>query len=91
VSFSPAAGGYKSGFRFIKCSFHGFKGKMNEVTVNGQQFHLKVEELKLLDGLRYLKDIYDPAYYKNLSTIENTHTQLTVIFPNSDEEIRVTW
>ena len=64
---------------------------MNEVTVNSQRFLLKSEDLKMLDGLRYLQDIYDPAYYKNLSTMEKKNTQKTVIFPNSDEEIRITW
>jgi alpha-glucosidase len=91
VSFLPVSGSYKSGFRFIKCIFHGFEGKMNEVSVNGQLLLPKREELRLVDGLRYLHEIYDPAFYKNLSGMKKKNTQLTIIFPNSDEEIRITW
>ena len=91
VSFLPTAGSYTSGFKFIKCIFHGFEGKMNEVNVNGQRLLLKSEEIKLLDGLRYLQDIYDPAFYKSLNAKEKKNTQLTVILLNSDEEIRITW
>jgi len=91
VSFLPAAGSYLSGFRFIKCIFHGFENKMNEVTVNGQRLLLTREELKLVDGLRFLQDIYDPALYKNLNTMKKINPQLTIIFQNSDEEIRITW
>jgi hypothetical protein len=91
VNFLIPRGSYSSGFKIIKCIFHGFGGSMNEVTVNGRGLPLLTEENRLPDGLRYLRDLYDPGYYANLRNAEKRGKQLTVSFPNDIDEINVAW
>jgi hypothetical protein len=64
---------------------------MKEVSVNDQLQSLKTESIRVLDGLRYLEDTYDPAYVKSLREAEKKGTQLTLAFPNNKEEINIHW
>ena len=64
---------------------------MNEVKINDQPNSLKSEIVKLVDGLRYLKDIYDPNYLKYLRDLEKRSSQFTTAFTNSGEEITISW
>jgi alpha-glucosidase len=91
IFLSVAQGSFSSVFITIQCIFHGFKSEMKKVKVNGQATPVSIETKKPLDGLRYLEDIYDPAYYKSLRDAETGTAQKTITFPNSGNEIRITW
>jgi alpha-glucosidase len=91
VRFSAPEGSFPSVFKTIQCIFHGFNGEMKEVTVNHQPQSLTTETLRVLDGLRYLEDTYDPAYVKSLREAEKKGIQLTLAFPNIKEEINIHW
>lgn len=91
VVFSASEGRYSSTFKNIKCIFHGFGGKLNEVTVNGETVAAKTETIRLVDGLKYLEDIYDPGYFRSLREKEMRGVQKTVGFSNFSSEIRVIW
>jgi alpha-glucosidase len=91
LSFLIPTGTYTSVFKTVKCIFHGFGVGMNEVTVNGRGLPIQSEENRLPDGLRYLRDLYDPGYYASLRNAEKRGKQLTVSFPNDNEEIIVAW
>jgi len=47
--------------------------------------------IKLLDGLHYLEDIYDPTYLRNLRQKEKTTRQEITAIVNSKEEILIKW
>ena len=90
VIFSAVEGKYASSFKILKCIFHGFDG-MKEVKVNGEEALLNGQTVKLLDGLKYLEDIYDPGYYKSLREMEMNMTQQIVTFLNGREEMNISW
>jgi hypothetical protein len=90
VVFSPAEGSYSSSYKIIKCILHGFEG-VTEMKVNGDTILLNFQIAKLLDGLRFLEDIYDPAYYMSLKTKEKNLMKLCFIFPNLSRDITITW
>ena len=91
VVFSASEGSFSSIFKTIKCILHGFDDEMNEVTVNNQPIPMKTETIKLVDGLRYLEDIYDPIYFKSLRDKEIRNAQRTIDFQNSRDKIEITW
>jgi alpha-glucosidase len=89
VVFSAAEGSYASSFKAIKCIFHGFEGEMESVSVNEEKVAVKDELVKLLDGLRYLEDIYDPGYFQSLREEEKRISQYIIDFSNNNEEIKI--
>jgi alpha-glucosidase len=91
VVFSAAEGSYPSVFKNIRCFFHGFNGKMNEVTVNGETVAIKAETIPLVDGLKYLEAIYDPGYFRSLRDKQIRNVQQITDFANFSDEIRVIW
>ncbi len=91
IVFSAAEGSYASHFKKIKCVFHGFSDEMKEVKVNGKVVLLNGQIVKLLDGLRYLEDIYDPGYFTNLRKEEIKRGQFSFVISNSNNEIRISW
>lgn len=88
IVFTPVEGNYESPFRHIKCVFHGFD-KMEEVKVNEEEGLLHGYIVKLLDGLRYLEDIYDSGYYNSLRARETMREQKVVTIPNFENEITI--
>jgi alpha-glucosidase len=88
--FSRSEGKYASHFTHIQCIFHGF-GEMSELKVNGENKLLNGQIVKLLDGLRYLEDIYDPGYYRSLRKKDENIDQLTMVTANLSAEIKITW
>jgi alpha-glucosidase len=90
VVFSPAEGSYEPVFKNIICIFHGFEG-VKDLILNGETVPAGDESIKLLDGLRYLEDIYDPGYYKSLREEEKSKSQFIINFINNNEEIRIAW
>jgi hypothetical protein len=64
---------------------------MNEVRVNGKEVELNGQIVKLLDGLKYLEDIYDPGYFESLREKEKKLSEQILVTINSSEEIKITW
>lgn len=91
ILFSPAEGSYPSVFKKIKCVIHGFYGSLNEVTVNGKPVSTKMDTIPLVDGLKYLEDIYDPGYFRSLRDKQIRNVQQTVDFDNFSGGIRIIW
>lgn len=91
IRFSNTQGTYTSSFRNIQCILHGFNSQITTATVNGQPVTLKNESIRLLDGLRYLEDIYDPNYFRNLRKAEKITLQQTITFTNTAEDIKISW
>lgn len=89
--FEKPKGDFTSIFKTIQCVFHGFNDEMDEILINNQPLTIKNQSMKLLDGLRYLEDVYDPTYFKNLRKSERTGLQVTTIFSNLNEEIIINW
>jgi alpha-glucosidase len=90
VVLSEPEGSYSSVFKNIKCVFHGFE-KIEDVSVNGKKVEIHGQIIKLLDGLRYLEDIYDPGYYKGIRQDEERAGQLSLVFKDSNEIIKINW
>jgi alpha-glucosidase len=90
IVFTPVRGNYVSSFKIIRCIFHGFD-EINELKVNEEEGLLHGYNIKLLDGLRYLEDIYDPWYYKSLREKEKFNSQQTIIFQQDQNEIVIKW
>jgi alpha-glucosidase len=91
IRFSKPQGTYTSSFNNIQCILHGFNSQITKVTVNDQPVLLKNESIRLLDGLRYLEDIYDPTYFRNLRKEEKITLQQTITFTNTAEDIKINW
>lgn len=90
VIFSKAVANILSPIKFIRIVFHGFD-TMKEVKVNGKAVKADNLVVKLLDGLRYLEDIYDPGYYAGLRAAEKNAGQKTVVISNLHNEIVIKW
>jgi alpha-glucosidase len=91
VVFSKPEGTFNSVYKVVECIFHGFTDEIQEVFLNGQSKPTSKGSVKLLDGLRYLEDIYDPSYFKSLRNSEKTPIQRIVSFPIPTEMIEITW
>jgi alpha-glucosidase len=91
ILFSKPQGTYTSTFKNIQCIFHGFPDELNSVKVNGNPVLNTKTSVKLLDGLRFLEDIYDPTYFSNLRKAENKGVQYTITFTDKNEDILVGW
>jgi len=91
ILFSRSQGMFNSNFTTIQCILHGFSAEIRTIRVNDQQVSAKNESKKILDGLRYLEDIYDPTYFRNLRKAEKITFQKTITFSNANEEIVVGW
>jgi alpha-glucosidase len=91
VIFSKPDGSYTSNFKIIKCIFHGFRSEINEVKVNGEMVPVENETVKLLDGLRFLEDLYDPSYFNSLMDEKIRNEQITIFLTNIQDEISINW
>ena len=88
--FSKAVANMLSPVKFLRIVFHGFE-KIDEVKMNGKRVEIQGYIVKLLDGLRYVEDIYDPGYYKSLRDGEKNPGQTTVVISNLHSEIKIEW
>jgi alpha-glucosidase len=91
VVFSATEGNFTSVFTNIKCIFHGFEGDLDDVKIDDGKVSMKNENIKMVDGLKYLEAIYDPVYFKSLREKEKTKLQLTATFLNSNDQIKISW
>jgi alpha-glucosidase len=89
IRFSKPQGTYTSTFTSIQCIFHDFPFNLQNVKANGQSPATAILSDKILDGLRYLEDIYDPAYFRTLRKSEKNPDLKTVTFKNANEAIVV--
>ena len=89
--FSKREGSYFSGFKSVRCIFHGFESTVNEIAVDDIPVSLQKVSVKLLDGLKYLEGIYDPSFYKEFRNREKQSEQLSVSFQNTEKEITISW
>jgi alpha-glucosidase len=87
IRFSKAEGSFVSNFKTVKCILHGFEDEMTEVEVNNQETAIHTETIRLLDGMKYLEEIYDPTYFKSLRKAEKPSLQKTFSFSNTNNEI----
>jgi alpha-glucosidase len=91
IILSKQYGNFQSVFKSIQIILHGFPETIMELSANGQFYQLSEVKIKLLDGLRYLEDIYDPGYFRTLRQKEITGTQKAVTIPNTNDEIQINW
>ena len=91
IRFSQSEGSFVSNFKTVKCILHGFADEMTVVEVNNQETTIRIETIRLLDGMKYLEEIYDPTYFKSLRKAEKLSSQKTITFSNTDKEIRIQW
>lgn len=89
ISFSDAEGTYISKFKVIQCIFHGFVQELNTVVVNDKALPVHNGTTRLIDGLRYLGDIYEAGYMANLVKTEKIPVVKSVTFKNTPEKIVV--
>ncbi|MBK7213073.1 MAG: glycoside hydrolase family 31 protein [Bacteroidales bacterium] len=100
ISFNPASnsltigekeGSFDSKFHFIQCIFHGFDGKISRMSGNNTNASFLSGNQQILDGLRYLDDIYETADYINLRKRESMAQQYVVTFPLSEKQLLINW
>lgn len=91
IVFSKPQGRYSSTFKTIQCILHGFNDSLINATVNGKATTLKNQPIRMLDGLRYLQNIYDATFFRNLRKAEKIATQKTITFANLNQELIIGW
>jgi alpha-glucosidase len=85
-------GTYQSDFKKLQLVFHGFENAIIEVSVNnGNKQPLQKGREKILDGLQYMADLYDPSFYASLRNAEQVSSQKTITIDNSTKAIMVQW
>ncbi len=78
---------FTSHYKKLQIIFHGFGDSIN----NEQLTTLKDCNIKILDGLHYLEDIYDTNYFQQLRSEEKMSDQKTMIIDNTENEIILKW
>jgi alpha-glucosidase len=91
VVFSSQQGSYKSEFKLVKCVFHGFGDDLEHLSIDDKPLNAEKETLRMIDPLQYFEDIYDHSYFRNLRQQDKVGKQLSVIFENSRNEIKIKW
>ncbi|MDB5275264.1 MAG: glycoside hydrolase family 31 [Ferruginibacter sp.] len=85
-------GTYQSDFKQLQLVFHGFENAITGVSINkGNDRPLQEGWEKMLDGLQYMEDLYDPAYYQSVRNAEQVSTQKIITIENSAKAILVQW
>lgn len=87
IRFLKTEGSISSQFKIISCVLHGFANNISNPLINGQNARAVTESCKLLDGLKYLEDIYDPTYFRNLRQSEIQVNVMRITFSNSSDEL----
>jgi alpha-glucosidase len=88
---SKQEGVYNSNFKKYKLVFHGFDD-MSKLNINkAAGIQPGNGEEPILDPLKYLEDIYDPAMMKQLREAEMVKSQKIITIENSRDEIIISW
>ncbi len=91
IMLSEAGGNFRSDFGHVQFILHGFTEQMDLVKVNGTALPVTIGQTRVLDGLRYLDDLYDRGYYRSLRANERTGKQQNFTIENGSGEIHITW
>ncbi|HLN52830.1 MAG TPA: glycoside hydrolase family 31 protein [Lentimicrobium sp.] len=92
IQFSKAEGNIPSKFTILKVVLHGFDKALRKlVTDNSKTILLQDESNTMLDGLKYLKEIYDPTWYNTLKSKETAGKQKVFVIENSSAELNIRW
>jgi len=101
ITFSPAdrklmiakqEGAFNSVFKNIQLVFHGFGDELKAISVNHDtNKRISVFNVKLLDALENLSDIYDANYFKSLRDAVPDGKLKSVVFENSTNEVLIEW
>ena len=85
-------GTYSSNYKKLQLVFHGFDATIEGMHINNSEEQpLEDRKEKILDGLEYMADIYDPDLYKTLRAAEKINGQKIITIDNSTNEITVRW
>ena len=84
-------GNYKSHFRHLQIIFHGFDKTLAKIKVNNEERLMAEGTVKIIDGLKYLEDIYDKGYFNNLKNGEIKSIQKIITVANSANQIMLQW
>lgn len=91
VKFEQADGGFESKFKVLQCYFHGFGDEISHSLINNQTVTVGKVTVQPIDGLRYLRSLYDPEYVGSLQAGQMKAIQQTIICPFDSKEIIITW
>lgn len=91
IEISAPEGKFISHFRYIKFIMHGFPDLHDTLRISNRPLEYSKESLALLDGLRYLYDLYIPEYFNSLRKSETKALQSTFVLSNINHEIVVNW
>jgi alpha-glucosidase len=91
LRFSEREGSYDSRFTYIKCVFHGFPDSIKNLSANGNPVLINQYHEPLINGLRYLQDIYDPQYLSTLNNKTTAKAQFCVVVPFKGNAFRLEW
>lgn len=89
--FDSISGSYVSRFTSVKCIFHGFDEPLTQLLFNAKTISIDSKSELLLDGLKYLEDIYDPSYFRSLREDEIKPKCYILTFKNISDVITITW
>lgn len=91
LTIAEQEGAYVSRYTFIKCVFHGFPDTIKSLTANGKVVQTNQCNEPLINGLRYLQDIYDPQYLNTFNDETSIKAQYWVVVPFDGNAIRLGW
>lgn len=91
IRFGKTSGSFTAAFTHIECVLHGFPAALSSFTINGKAVPVLHEAHQLLNGLRYLEDLYDKNYMAQLKAQQVPPNVKTIIFEDAAEEINIQW
>jgi len=83
-------GKYPSHYHYLQIVFHDFQG-IDKIKVNNEGRETINGDIKIVDGLKGLEDIYDKITFKSLRENETKATQRIITIPNSVNQITLQW
>jgi alpha-glucosidase len=84
-------GKYASHFRHLQIIFHGFDKAFNKIIANNQELSTTEGDIKIIDGLKYMDDIYDKDYFNSLRDSEAKAVQKIITIANSTNQTTLQW
>lgn len=101
IEFNPAErkiiihkqdGSFVSKFTVIQFIFHGFSDELNNIRANNITIEiLNGIDIKVLDPLENLSEIYDPGYFISLKDASSKLKTKSIIIYNTAEQLLLQW